>query len=39
VKNVAIVTDDPDAPPARIIFEADAITGNDVSNCCLYPST
>lgn len=37
VKEVAFVTDDPSAPPARAIIEADGETSNELSHCCLYP--
>ena len=40
VDNFAVVTDDPSAPPARAIIEADPTTTNDVAGCCLYsPAT
>ena len=37
VDNFALVTDDPDAPPARAIIEPDDVTTNDFSACCAYP--
>lgn len=37
VNNIAFVTDDPNAPAARAIIEADDVTSNAYSGCCLYP--
>ncbi len=37
VNNFALVTDDPSSPAARAIIEADDVTTNEYSSCCLYP--
>lgn len=37
VDNFALVTDDPNAPAARAVIEADDLTSNEFTACCAYP--